>query len=216
MTGYYPPAAVLEALADGDQSVTVNLRSMAADALITRRELADARAEIAALRNDLEAKTSDFDAALRHLGETRARAGELEAAQAASLHLLAGDVLDGGWRPPAHAIATAAELDTLPSGSIVVSDWGRVWLRGPGQGRWWESGSAEPMTSAEVFAAVQVGTRHGATLCLVHVAPTAVVSGEQTPYPSADSLLGADPDWTGGLTVDAYMDQVRRKDGDTE
>ncbi|WP_280439005.1 hypothetical protein [Nocardia cyriacigeorgica] len=38
-----------------------------------------ARAEIAALRNDLDAKTSDFDAACRHLGEARERIAELEA-----------------------------------------------------------------------------------------------------------------------------------------
>ncbi|WP_369024087.1 hypothetical protein [Nocardia cyriacigeorgica] len=44
-------------------------------------ELLAARAEIAALRNDLDAKTSDFDAACRHLGEARERIAELEAAR---------------------------------------------------------------------------------------------------------------------------------------
>ncbi|WP_280470976.1 hypothetical protein [Nocardia cyriacigeorgica] len=41
-------------------------------------ELLAARAEIGALRNDLDAKSSDFDAACRHLGESRARVAFLE------------------------------------------------------------------------------------------------------------------------------------------
>ncbi|WP_280499382.1 hypothetical protein [Nocardia cyriacigeorgica] len=45
-------------------------------------ELLAARAEIGALRNDLDAKSSDFEAACRHLGEARARITELEATPA--------------------------------------------------------------------------------------------------------------------------------------
>ncbi|WP_280447837.1 hypothetical protein [Nocardia cyriacigeorgica] len=41
-------------------------------------ELLAARTEIAALRNDLDAKASDFDAACRHLDAARARIAELE------------------------------------------------------------------------------------------------------------------------------------------
>ncbi|MEV0031404.1 hypothetical protein [Nocardia sp. NPDC050793] len=44
-------------------------------------ELLDARGEIAALRTDLEAKRSDFDAALHRLSQARARIAELEPQQ---------------------------------------------------------------------------------------------------------------------------------------
>lgn len=30
-------------------------------------------------------------------------------------------------------------------------------------------------------------------------------------YPSPDDLLGADPEWTGGVSVDEYMNRARRR-----
>ncbi|WP_280187356.1 MULTISPECIES: hypothetical protein [Nocardia] len=54
-------------------------------------ELLAARAEIGALRNDLKAKGSDFDAACRHLGQAEARIAELEEWRANAETTLAED-----------------------------------------------------------------------------------------------------------------------------
>jgi hypothetical protein len=34
---------------------------------------------------------------------------------------------------------------------------------------------------------------------------------QKTPMPSADDLLGIDPNWTGGLSTDEYMQQQRSR-----
>lgn len=34
---------------------------------------------------------------------------------------------------------------------------------------------------------------------------------DDSEYPSPDDLLGADPEWTGGVSVDEYMNRARRR-----
>ncbi|OMC00895.1 hypothetical protein A5733_03390 [Mycobacterium sp. NS-7484] len=104
-------------------------------------ELLDARAEIAALRNDLDAKGSDFDAACRHLGEARDQLAALldselgnpdrDTASREFLSRCAADaILAAGFRPPAREITDYAEFTNLPVGAVVMgTDTRTVWQR---------------------------------------------------------------------------------------
>lgn len=85
--------------------------------------------------------------------------------------------VDGGWRPPAREITTAAEVDALPVGSIVTIDGIAVQRTG----RDWQSMNAADLRIASA-ALMQI---HG-PITLVHI-PT-----EHCPH---DSRSGADGRW---------------------
>lgn len=57
---------------------------------------------------------------------------------------IADAILAAGWRPPARVTTTAAELDNLPGGSVVIDSDGSAWRKGSDYRdipRWWLAGA---------------------------------------------------------------------------
>ncbi len=67
-----------------------------------------------------------------------------------SVEAMAGAILAAGWRPPARTVTTAAELDALPKGTVVlVTGTREAWQKSFGE--WWPPASEHSWSAQNVI-----------------------------------------------------------------